>query len=203
MARIILVRHGQTEWNREEKFRGWVDIDLDETGRRQAQAMADRVAQWEPASVYSSPLKRAISTARPIAERLGLEVIPLEGVIDMNFGAWGGLTIAEVRERYPQDFDHWCNSPQRLLIPEGESLEEVRVRAADAIGELASRHGDDSVAVVTHRVVCKVLICHFLGLDVSHFWQIAQDTTAINTFEIGDGRAVVTLLNDTYHLRAK
>ncbi len=201
MARIILVRHGQTEWNREERFRGWVDIDLDETGVRQAGAAAQRIAQWDVAAIYSSPLRRAIATAQIIANRLSLPVVPLEGIIDMNFGIWQGLSIGEVKGKYPELFDLWRYSPQSLEIPEGEGLEDVRKRVVATIDELTVRHESATVALVTHRVVCKVLLCHLLGLDNSHFWQIAQDAASINLFEMSEGKATVTLLNDTCHLR--
>ena len=201
MTRFILIRHGQTRWNRLERFRGRVDIDLDRTGLRQAQAAAKRVAGWEVKAIYSSPLKRAMRTAGIIAQRLGLPVQPLEGVNDMDFGAWQGLPVSEARERYPELFELWRFSPQRLQLPGGETLEDVRRRVVATIDELAARHEDQIIAVVSHRVVCKVLLCHLLGLDDSHFWQIAQDATAINIFEVWHGRPVVRLVNDTCHLR--
>ncbi len=201
MARIIFIRHGQTEWNRDERFRGRVDIALDEAGLRQAEAAAQRIARWEVAAMYSSPLKRAMTTAEIIANRLGLRVEPLDGINDMDFGLWQGLSIGEVKEKYPELFDLWRYSPQRLQIPQGESLEDVRNRVAATIDDLAARHENDTVALVTHRVVCKVLICHLLGMDNSHFWQIAQDATAINTFEVRGGISTVRLINDTCHVR--
>ncbi|TET40003.1 MAG: histidine phosphatase family protein [Dehalococcoidia bacterium] len=201
MTRIILVRHGQTEWNREERFRGRVDIDLDETGVRQAQAAAEKIARWDVAAIYSSPLKRAMATAQIIASRLGLPVEPLHGINDMDFGIWQGLSIEEARRRYRELFDLWRYSPQRLEIPEGETLEDVQRRAVATIDDLVARHQNETVALVTHRVVCKVLLCHLLGLDNSHFWQIAQDTTAINLFELWEGWSSLRLLNDTCHLR--
>jgi len=201
LARIILIRHGQTEWNRDERFRGRVDIDLDEMGLRQAEAAAQRIAQWEVAAIYSSPLKRAMTTAEIIANRLGLTVEPLEGINDMDFGVWQGLSIGEVKENYPEFFDLWRYSPQRLKIPEGESLEDVQNRVAATIDDLVAKYENGTVALVTHRVVCKVLLCHLLGLDNSHFWQIAQDATAINLFEVRGGITTVRLINDTCHQR--
>lgn len=201
MLRIILIRHGQTEWNRQERFRGWVDIDLDEMGIRQAEAAAPRIVQWEVTAIYSSPLKRAMATAQIIANRLSLPVAALEGINDMNFGIWQGLSIEETKGNYPELFDLWRYSPQSLQIPQGESLEDVRKRVVATIDDLTSRHQNATIALVTHRVVCKVLLCHLLGLDNSHFWQLAQDATAINLFEINEGKATVTLLNDTCHLR--
>lgn len=203
VARFILVRHGQTGWNKKERFRGWVDVELDEVGLKQAEAVAQRIVQWKLDAVYSSPLKRAVSTAQPIAKQFGLTVVTLDGIIDMNFGDWQGLAIEEAKQKYPEQFDFWLNSPQRLKIPGGETLDEVRRRAVAVIDELAARHVDETVAVVTHRVVCKVLLLSFLGLDNSHFWQIGQDTTAVNAFEIYKGKPTVTLINDTCHLGGK
>jgi broad specificity phosphatase PhoE len=201
LAQIILVRHGQTEWNKHERFRGWIDIELDETGLRQAEAAAPRIAQWEVDAIYSSPLKRTMATAQIIANPLGLPVVPLEGIIDMNFGVWQGLSIGEVKLKYPKLFELWHNNPHRLEIPQGESLEEVRKRAVATIDDVVARHENGMVTLVTHRVVCKVLLCHLLGLDNSHFWQIEQDTTAINLLNIREGKVTVTLINDTCHLR--
>ena len=201
MTRFVLIRHGQTGWNKEARFRGRVDIDLDETGMRQAQAVGERFAQSELAAIYSSPLKRAIATAEPIGRRLSLQVVPLEGINDMHFGSWEGRSIDEVREQDKELFDLWRYSPEKLSIPGGETLDDVRQRVAATVDDLAARHENDNVLLVTHRVVCKVLLCHLLGLDNSHFWQIAQDTAAINRFQVAGGRSTVTLINDTCHLR--
>ena len=201
MTRFILVRHGQTEWNKFERFRGRVDIDLDDTGLKQADAAAEKIARLEVKTIYSSPLKRAMTTAQIIAHPLGLEVQPLEEINDMDFGQWHGLSISEVREQYPELFALWRLHPERLEIPEGETLEQVRSRVAACIDELAAKHDGEIVALVSHRVVCKVLLCHLLGLDNSHFWQIAQDATAINIFEVSLNRFTVWRINDTCHLR--
>lgn len=201
MTDFILVRHGQTGWNKQERFRGWVDVNLDEEGLKQAEAAAQKTSRWDIAAVYSSPLKRAVSTARAIAGRFKLPVTPLDGITDMNFGQWQGMAIQEVKDKFPDQFDSWLHNPQELQIPDGETLGDVRRRAVATIEELADKHEGETVAVVTHRVVCKVLLLWLLALDNSHFWQIAQDTTAINTFEVKDGRTTVTLINDTCHLK--
>jgi len=201
LTRFILIRHGQTGWNREAKFRGRVDIDLDEAGMKQAEAVADRLTGCEAAAIYSSPLKRAMTTAEPISRRLGLQVVPLEGINDMNFGSWEGRSIDEVRDQNKELFDMWRYSPEKLSIPGGETLDDVQQRVAATMDDLAAKHENDTVLLVTHRVVCKVLLCHLLGLDNSHFWQIAQDTAAVNRFQVVGGRSTVTLINDTCHLR--
>jgi len=178
-----------------------VDVDLDETGRRQAEAAAEKVAQWEVKAIYSSPLKRAMTTAQTVAHRLGLTVHSLEGINDMDFGEWQGLPIADAREKYGALFDLWLYHPEKLEIPGAETLDDVRERVVATIDDVMAKHEDQTIALVSHRVVCKVLLCHLLGLDNSHFWQIVQDATAINLFEIWDGRPSVMLINDTCHLR--
>jgi len=206
-TRFILVRHGQTGWNKEERFRGRADIELDETGLKQARLAAERIAEWEISAVYSSPLKRAKSTAQCIAERFGLSAVMLEGLNDMNFGEWEGLLVSEVREKHAKLFNEWRHNPERFAVPGGESLGDVSRRVVATIDELALKHEGETIAVVSHRVVCKVLLCHLLGLDNSHFWKIAQDSTAVNAFEIyemigtGEKRSTVTLVNDTCHLK--
>ena len=201
MTRFVLIRHGQTGWNKEARFRGRIDIELDETGMRQAEAVAARLANCEATAVYSSPLKRAMATAEPIGRHLNLQVVPLEGINDMNFGNWEGRSIDDVKEQNKELFDLWRYSPDKLSIPGGETLDDVRQRVAATVDDLAAKHENDNVLLVTHRVVCKVLLCHLLGLDNSHFWQIAQDTTAVNRFQVVGGRSTVTLINDTCHLR--
>ncbi len=204
MTRIILLRHGQTEWNvgagSGERFRGRVDLSLDDTGLTQAQAVAERLADHPIAAVYSSPLKRAMGTARPTAQLLGLSVQPLPGIIDVNYGDWQGLSHAEVSQAHPDLYSRWLETPQRVKFPHGESLRQVRLRGMAALKEITARHEGQTVLLVAHQVVNKVLICTMLGLDNSHFWRIRQDNACINVFEHQDGIFTAVLINDTCHL---
>ncbi len=201
VTRAFVVRHGQTEWNRIERFRGRLDVPLNETGLAQAQAAAARLAsERDIVAVYSSPLSRALRTAEPIAERLGLAVQPLAALNDLDFGRWQGLTPAEVAERYPDLYRRWELAPHTVQLPDGESLPALRHRAFPALLELAARHAGRSFVVVSHKVVCKVLLCAALGLDESHYWQVELDNAAISTIEFQNGLCVITRLNDTCHL---
>ncbi len=201
MTRIFIVRHGQTEWNRVERFRGRLDVPLNEVGLAQAQATAARLAaQKDVVAVYSSPLSRAVRTAEPIAERLGLAVQPLAALDDLHFGEWQGRTPAEVAERYPDLYRRWELAPHTVQFPGGESLAALRNRAFPALLALAERHAGQACVVVSHKVVCKVLLSAALGLDESHYWQIELDNAAISTVESRHGLFVVTQLNDTCHL---
>ena len=202
MVRLIVVRHGRTEWNRVERFRGRADIDLDEVGMKQAEATADRIAEWQISAIYSSPLRRALTTAEILARRFDLEVKLLPGIIDIDYGDWQGLSPEEAAAKDSALYAKWLESPDAVKFPGGESLAEVRERAASAVDDLTMQHSKGTVALVSHKVVCQILILSLLGLDNSHFWQVAQDVSAVNLFEVRDGIPSALLLNDTCHLKA-
>jgi broad specificity phosphatase PhoE len=128
LLQIILVRHGQTQWNKEERFRGRADLDLDEVGVKQAEAAADWVAKWPVTAIYSSPLRRALNTAQALAGKLDLKVKPLQGIIDIDFGKWQGLSAEEAAADDAALFQKWLVSPHEVQFPGGESLDTVRQR---------------------------------------------------------------------------
>jgi broad specificity phosphatase PhoE len=198
---IYLVRHGQTAWNKEEVFRGRTDVPLDETGLREAGSAGEYFRPIHIQAIYSSPLSRAWQTAQKIALIRPLPVEPLEGLIDMSFGAWEGHSLREVEETDGDRYRQWRDNPHRVKFPGGETLEEVRVRAMAALEKVIHQHPEQTSVLVSHRVVNKVLICGILGLDNSHFWQIRQDTTAINLIQYRKGNYVLSLLNETCHLK--
>ncbi len=198
---VILVRHGQTAWNREQVFRGRMDLPLDETGRRQAEALRDALAAEAIARVVCSPLLRAVETAAPLAESLGLRIETDDAFTDLDFGQWQGMTVAAVRDRYPELFATWESAPHLLRFPRGETLDEAAERAFSALHRLVVADEPGALVVVAHRVINKVLLCRVLGLGTSAFWQIKQDTACINRLSLTAGRRVVECFNDTCHLR--
>lgn len=200
MTEIILARHGETEWNVEEVFRGRIDVELNETGVKQAELLAEYLSEAKIDAVYSSPLKRALNTAKTIARPHKLEVKITPGLIDCNFGKWQGLHLQEVRDRYRELYSQWANSPHLVKMPDGENLSEVRKRALKVVDEAVAKH-KGTVVLVSHRVVNKVLICALLGLDNSHFWNIKQDTCGTTTFAYENGRFILTKHNDTSYLK--
>jgi broad specificity phosphatase PhoE len=203
MTRIILVRHGQTAWNQQDRIRGQVDVPLDNTGLAQATATAARIAaEWKPVALYSSPLRRAVQTAQPIADRLGLEVHTVPGFNDMNFGQWQGLSPSEVSQRWPEMSRAWLTAPHTVTFPGGESLARVRRRSMSALRRVITQHPDQDAVIVGHTVLNRVLLCAMLGLDDSHHWRIGQDTCAVNMIEWHEGGFFIGSLNDTCHLRA-
>ncbi len=203
MTTIVLVRHGQTAWNRLERFRGQADVPLDATGLAQAEATARAVAaRWRPAAIYSSPLSRAMRTAETLAASFGLDVQPHPGLLDINYGQWQGLTPGEVGRRWPEELRLWHEEPWRARIPGGESLGEVQARGFAAIEKIAARHDGDCVVAVAHTVMNRLILLAAMGLGLERFWRLRQETCAINVLEAERGVFTFALLNDTCHLRA-
>jgi broad specificity phosphatase PhoE len=199
MTEIILLRHGETEWNVSEIFRGRIDIELNETGIKQAELVADYLSELKIDAIYSSPLKRALKTAQIIAGYHKLEVTIAPGLIDFDYGQWQGLSHQEVTDKYKELYPTWLDHPEQVRMPAGESLDDVRKRAMGVINDIVARYRR-TVVLVSHRVVNKVLICALLGLDNSHFWNIKQDTCGITTFTYEREQFILTKHNDTSYL---
>lgn len=201
MTSIYLVRHGQTAWNKEEIFRGKTDVPLDETGLRQAELAGEYFKDIKIQGVYSSPLSRAWQTAERIARVHNLRVQPLDGLLDMSFGNWEGQAHQEIQKTDPETYRQWREEPHLARLPGGETLDNVRKRAMASLEEVIEKHPEETIVLVSHRVVNKVLLCGILGIDNSHFWQIAQDTTAINLIQYRKGKYILSLMNETCHLK--
>jgi broad specificity phosphatase PhoE len=201
MTSIYLVRHGQTAWNKEEIFRGRTDIPLDEIGLRQAELTGEYLKEVEIHAIYSSPLSRAWQTAQKIAQFHNLNVLPLEGIIDMSFGKWEGRAHQEIKETDCETYRQWREEPHLVRLPGGESLNDVRIRAMAALEEVIQNHPGKNLVLVSHRVINKILLCAILGLDNSHFWQITQDPTAINLIRYRNGKYILSLVNEICHLK--
>jgi broad specificity phosphatase PhoE len=200
MTAIILARHGETEWNVEEVFRGRIDVELNETGLRQAELLAEYLSGIKIDAIYSSPLRRALRTAEIIARYHKLKVETTPGLIDCDFGKWQGLHLQEVKDRYKEPYTEWLENPHLVKIPNGESLDEVKARALSVVREVVAKY-KGTVVLVSHRGVNKVLICALLGLDNSHFWNIKQDVCGITTFTYENKQFILTEHNNTSHLR--
>ena len=200
MTEIILVRHGETDWNVAEVFRGRIDIELNKTGTKQAELLAEYLRDLKIAAVYSSPLKRALKTAEMMAGYHNLDVGIAPGLIDFDYGEWQGLSHEVVKNRYKELYAEWIKNPHQVKMPAGESLNDVRRRATSVVDSVVARN-EGTVVLVAHRVVNKVLICNLLGLDNSHFWNIRQDACGITTFTYENERFILTKHNDTSFLR--
>ncbi|MDY6833630.1 MAG: histidine phosphatase family protein [Chloroflexota bacterium] len=203
MSRIVLVRHGSTDWNEGggERLRGRADIPLNAQGLRQADATACSLSNRNVDIVYSSPLARALATSKEIALKCGVEAQTLNALIDIDYGEWQGLSLEEARTRDGSIYSQWLKDPRRVTFPNGENLAQVQERAVAGIESIVERHLGQTTVLVSHKVLCKVLLCFFLGLDDSYFWRLEQHTCAINEIDVWGDIYVVNSLNDTCHLK--
>jgi broad specificity phosphatase PhoE len=201
MTQIILVRHGETPWNKDKIFRGTADIPLNDTGREEAELAGEWLQKETIHAAYSSPLSRARDTALAICRHHKLQVADLPGLGDINYGEWQGLPLTQVKEVYADLYRQWETAPHTVRFPKGETLEEVRQRAWAAVEEVVKGHPGQVVLLAAHRAVNKVLIAKFIGLDDSNFWRIGQDTTAINRFLLVGDTWHIMSVNDNCHLR--
>lgn len=200
MTEIILIRHGETKWNREGRFRGRLDVELNETGLKQAELLAEYLSETKIDAIYSSPVARAVKTAEAVARHHNLEVILSPGIIDLDFGEWQGMPMQTVKEKYQDIYTGWMKNPHLSRVPGGETLDEVTERTMNMVNQVITEH-DGTVVLVSHRVVNKVLTCAMLGLDNSHFRNIKLDTCGITAFTYQDGEFILDKHNDTSFLK--
>ncbi|TDC40757.1 bifunctional RNase H/acid phosphatase [Micromonospora sp. KC213] len=204
-TRLILVRHGETEWTVQQRYAGRADVPLSDTGRAQARATAARVAQLAPsvAAVLSSPLSRCTATAEAIAVALGdLPVRRQDDWIECDFGDWDGRTFAEVREGWPGELDAWLAST-RIAPPGGESFVTVGARVAKAVAELGRAYPGETVVVVSHVSPIKLALRDALAANDAFLHRLYLDAAGISVFDMWpDGGVAVRSVNDTAHLAA-
>jgi probable phosphoglycerate mutase len=185
-----------------ERFRGRADVPLNETGLAQAEATGRRVAaEWQPSAVYTSPLSRAARTAEAIARHFNLPMQVHPGLADIDYGQWQGLSPEEARQRWPEEIDAWYHRPHQARIPGGETLEALRQRGTATLDGLAAHHPGETIVLVGHTVINRIILLGVLGLGNERFWHLRQDTCAINVIEAEAGDYTLASLNDTCHLR--
>ncbi|MEI5011380.1 bifunctional RNase H/acid phosphatase [Streptomyces sp. NPDC087659] len=202
-ATFVLLRHGETALTPEKRFSGSGDHELSEVGRRQAEAVAAALAaRGTIQAIVSSPLKRCRQTAEAVAARLGLDVHIDEGLRETDFGAWEGLTFAEVRERYGDDLDAWLASPKAAPTGGGESFATVARRVAATRDRLVREYRGRTVLVVTHVTPIKTLVRLAIGAPPESLFRMELSAASVSAVAYyADGNASLRLLNDTAHLR--
>jgi len=202
--RLMLVRHGETEHNRGRLTLGRADVALNARGRLQARALAASFAA-APAAIYSSPLARALDTARAIGSATRTEVAVEPALIEMDVGELEHLTREELRTRYPGFLAEWLGTGSAAAdarMPGGETLREVQERAWAWVQAARQAHARGTVVAVTHNFVILTLVCRALGLPLSEFRHLRQGLAARTIVDIGDGASALLQLNDNAHLLA-
>ncbi|MDI9889374.1 bifunctional RNase H/acid phosphatase [Streptomyces sp. HNM0645] len=202
-ATFVLLRHGETALTPEKRFSGSGDHELSAVGRRQAEAVAAALAERGTIqAIVSSPLKRCRQTAEAVATRLGLDVRIDDGLRETDFGAWEGLTFAEVRERYGDDLDAWLASPKAEPTGGGESFATVARRVAATRDRLVREYRGRTVLVVTHVTPIKTLVRLAIGAPPESLFRMELSAASVSAVAYyADGNASLRLLNDTSHLR--
>jgi broad specificity phosphatase PhoE len=198
---LFLVRHGETESNRNSLALGRADVPLNSRGLAQAARLGNALADDPISAVYSSPLIRAQQTAATVASRRGLSVQVKPGLIEMDIGEADGLTFPQVRERFPGLLETWVSDagPEHPM-PGGERLTDVQRRAWECVQSLARIHSDDTICAVTHNFVILTILATALGIDLSCFRRLRHSVAAISVLDVGPSRIRIKRMNDTCHL---
>lgn len=165
MTRLVLVRHGETDWNVEGRYQGQADPPLNERGKAQARQVAEALRPIGIDVIYSSPLRRAWQTAEIIAQTLGVPLFAEPRLMEIHQGDWQGRLRAEIAAKYPELFQRWLTDPWHVTPPGGESLQQVQARVYAAVDEILARHRGQTVALVTHRIPIALLKVRYQGLD--------------------------------------
>ncbi len=160
-TRILLARHGETQWNRDGRFQGHADPPLNDVGRDQAAELAESLARRSLAALYTSDLRRAAETAELVGRRIGLAVVPHPGLREIDVGSWSGLTREEIIERFPSEWHAWARGEDRGH--DGERRDAFGRRVMGALVEIADRYPGQSIAVVAHGGVVRAVQRHVLG----------------------------------------
>ena len=200
--RLILIRHGETELNREGRILGTTDVPLNATGRTQARAVAEALLADLPLKMYTSPLARALETAKIISDALGVTPTPLSELQELDAGDLDGLAAAEARARYPEFASRWDRDPGTAQMPGGESLLQVQQRAWVAVTRLMDKHPDDTVVAVTHDFTIKTIVCAALEIALRNFRRLRQSVGSITRLDLTPAHGVLVSMNETWHLRS-
>jgi broad specificity phosphatase PhoE len=197
--RLILVRHGETKWNLERRIVGHTEIELNETGRRQAKQLALVLNDQIISAIYSSPLRRARQTADVIAHGRSLDVIVEDALKEFDAGDMNGLTIDDVNKNYENFFERWIDGDPDLRMPRGESVGELKDRAWPVVERIVVNHSDESVVVVSHTVTILTVINSALGMALADFRKMRVSVGSISVLEFGEYGVSLIRFNDTCH----
>ena len=203
MIKIILTRHGHVEGIKPERFRGREPLQLTARGTAEAAAVAQRIAaRWRPSHIYTSPMGRCIATAAAITRAIGIAAKTCDDLNDIDYGAWQFKTFAEAKAQDSALFAAWFATPQRVRFPNGESLQDLAARTADALRVVLARHPDETVVLVGHDSVNRALLLELLELPLAAYWRLAQEPCCINEIDVSAAGVRVRSINATQHLEA-
>ena len=203
--RLLLTRHGQTDWNIAGRYQGQSDIPLNQTGQLQADQIAKRLSTETIHAVYSSDLSRAKDTASKIRNMQGqspaLHIDPRWR--ELSFGDWEGMTYKEMSAHSPELFSKWMVNPKDISTPNGETLAQLAERVKAAFDEIKNHHKDQTILVVGHSGSLQTLLAVTLGVDLNRYWQFRVGQASLSELNVVEDSMVLNLLNDITHLQEK
>ena len=198
---LYLVRHGQTAFSRENRFCGTSDPALTDVGQAMADALATAYAATPWDAIYTSPMIRARQTAAPLEKLTGVTATVEAGLTEIAYGEWEGLTVDEVKARWPEAYEYWAEDVASRGTPGGETAFYVAARAMRGVEAIRTRHATGNVLLVSHKATLRIITCALLGLDVRLFRErIAQPVAAVSMFVLETGASRLTILGDRTHL---
>ena len=208
MAKLLLVRHGETEMGRNRFLCGSTDEPLNNQGLKQIEHLGERLSRVHLDAIYSSDLQRAWATAQAVATPHHISATPCPEIREMDFGQCEGLTFTQVEKRYPEVARLWLARSPILAYPGGESLDNFEHRVNSLSARLRKHGPTDTIVLVAHLGSLRLMLCHLLGISRQHWWQFQLDYTSLSTLEThprginpeSDGQAMLIVLNDTSHL---
>lgn len=202
MKRLILIRHGETDYSSEGRYCGYSDPPLNKKGIWQAERLAERLKRLNVDKVYSSDLKRAVETAKIIFKDKSIG--ELQDFREINFGIFEGLKYEEIIKKYPKLYRTWLDNPAMVEIPGGEALRGLSKRVRKRLSLILSQHKDGEIALVAHGGPIRVILCDALKVSLEAFWQIEQDIGALNIIDYPARLLpVIVAINDTTHFVAQ
>ncbi len=204
-SRIFLIRHGETNWNKEGRFQGQIDIPLNENGKDQARKTFEYLRNISFNKAFSSSMHRPYETAQIILQNnKDLKIEKIDSLVEISHGLWEGKLEAEIREEWPALLKNWHDKPEEVIMPEGECIKDVSERSVEAFDKIClSQKDNDQTLIVAHDAVNKTLICNILGINYSNIWMIKQGNggiTIIDLFNDPNKPPVISALNITTHL---
>jgi len=199
--RLLLVRHGDTEFNTSHRFMGHSDICLSPEGEDQIEKLRDYISKDRIDAIYASNLIRTMSAAKILSMGRGLEITPCPELREMNYGRCEGLTFGEINKNYPVVAEQCVNFNVSLEFPEGETFKDFSERVISFLDRLKTHKPSDTILVVSHNGPLKTLVCHFLGIDQEHWWQIRIDVASLSIVDISPRGGMLSRLNDTSYLK--
>ena len=200
MSKLLLVRHGETELKSSERLWGRTDVKLDTLGLKQAERLRDRLAEEKIDTIYSSNLKRALVTAEIIASKHQLAVITCAELREFNYGKIEGLTHEQIKQLYPEFYKSLMERSPNIRFPGGESVYQLNNRVNQFLGRLKKHTPEQTILIVAHFGLLRVLLCRLLGIGIKRRWQIHLDLASLSILETNQQGAILSLLNDVSHL---